>query len=226
MPTWLPTLLVVVFTAIALTEAGSSPAPPKNRRLWMASIMLFGSLAIAGAVWQARKAVDASTALAGTTASLNASSRARNGPTVSDLTKRVKALEDQIRELEAGRKVRTITPDIADSLAAYLRQVTSRRVIVSCVPDDIEAYQYANQLVNILRAANWDARGPEITKIFGDVRSPGINVYVNAENHSDTIKILLDGFAKFNIPYQSRVTPTQAILDAETVELFIGTKQS
>jgi hypothetical protein len=37
---------------------------------------------------------------------------------------------------------------------------------------------------------------------------------------------LLDGFAKFNIPYQSRVTPSQAIPDAETVELFIGTTQS
>jgi hypothetical protein len=42
----------------------------------------------------------------------------------------------------------------------------------------------------------------------------------------DTVKILLDGFAKFNIPYQSRVTPSGAIPDSETVELFIGTQQS
>ena len=107
----------------------------------------------------------------------------------------------------------------------YLRQFGNRRVIVSCIPDDIEAYQYANQLVNILKAANWEAQGPQITKIFGDVRSPGINVYVKADNGSDTVKILMDGFAKFNIPYQSRVTPSGTIPDTETVELFIGTQQ-
>ena len=72
----------------------------------------------------------------------------------------------------------------------------------------MEAYQYANQLVNILKAANWEAQGPQVTKIFGDVRAPGVNVYVNGDNSSDTAKILLDGFAKFNIPYQSRVTPS------------------
>jgi hypothetical protein len=38
--------------------------------------------------------------------------------------------------------------------------------------------------------------------------------------------MLLDGFAKFNIPYQSRVKPSGAIPDSETVELFIGTQQS
>jgi hypothetical protein len=36
----------------------------------------------------------------------------------------------------------------------------------------------------------------------------------------------LDGLAKFNIPYQSRVTPSGAIPDTETVELFIGPQQS
>ena len=56
--------------------------------------------------------------------------------------------------------------------------------------------------------------------------SPGINIYVNGDNSSDTAKILLDGFAKFNIPYQSRVTPSGAIPDTETVELFIGSQQS
>jgi len=58
------------------------------------------------------------------------------------------------------------------------------------------------------------------------VRAPGINFYVNADDHSDTAKILLDSFAKFNVPYQSRVTPSHAIPDAETVELFIGILQS
>jgi hypothetical protein len=226
MSPWLPTALVIILTAVALTEAGSSSATARSRRLWMASIILIGSLAIAGAVWQGQRTVADSAALAGMAVSPAASNRERDEPTVSDLTKQVKALEDHIRELEAGRQVRTITPDNADKLVAYLRQFGNRRVIVSCIPEDIEAYQYANQLVNILKAGNWNAQGPQVTKIFGDVRAPGINVYVNGEDHSDTAKILLDGFAKFNIPYQSRVTPSQAIPDAETVELFIGTKQS
>ena len=226
MSPWLPTVLVIILTAVALTEAGSSPATARTRRLWMASIILIGSLAIVGAVWQGQRVVDDSSALAGTTASPEASNREHNGPTVSDLIKQVKALEDHIRELEAAKQVRTITTDNADKLVVYLRQFGNRRVIVSCIPDDLEAYQYANQLVNILKAGNWDAQGPQVTKIFGDVRAPGINVYVNGEDHSDTVKILMDGFAKFNIPYQSRVTPSQAIPDAETVELFIGTKHS
>jgi hypothetical protein len=49
---------------------------------------------------------------------------------------------------------------------------------------------------------------------------------VNGDNSSDTVKVLLAGFAKFNIPYQPRITPTGAIPDTETVELFIGTNQS
>ncbi len=226
MSPWLPTLLFIILTAVALTEAGSSPATARSRRLWTASIILIGSLAIAVTVWQVQRTVADSAALAGTTASPEASNRERNGPTVSDLIKQVKALEDHIRELEAAKQVRTITTDNADKLVVYLRQFGNRRVIVSCIPDDLEAYQYANQLVNILKAGNWDAQGPQVTRIFGDVRAPGVNVYVNGEDHSDTVKILLDGFVKFNIPYQSRVTPSQAIPDAETVELFIGTRQS
>ena len=226
MSPWLPTVLVIILTAVALTEAGSSRITTRSRRLWMASITLMGSLAIASMVWQVQRTVVASAALAGTTTLQEASNRERNGPSVSDLIKQVKALEDHIRELEAAKQVRTITTDNADKLVVYLRQFGNRRVIVSCIPDDLEAYQYANQLVNILKAGNWNAQGPQVTKIFGDVRAPGINVYVNGEDHSDTVKILLDGFIKFNIPYQSRVTPSQAIPDTETVELFIGTRQS
>ncbi len=226
MSPWLPTVLVIILTAVALTEAGSSRITTRSRRLWMASITLMGSLAIASMVWQVQRTVVASAALAGTTTLQEASNRERNGPTVSDLIKQVKALEDHIRELEAAKQVRTITTDNADKLVVYLRQFGNRRVIVSCIPDDLEAYQYANQLVNILKAGNWDAQGPQVTRIFGDVRAPGVNVYVNGEDHSDTVKILLDGFIKFNIPYQSRVTPSQAIPDTETVELFIGTRQS
>ena len=226
MPFWLPTLLVIVVTALALTAAGSPPAAPSGRRLWMVGILVFGSLAITATVWLGQREAEETSALAGTSAVPQVPPAVLSGPSTGDLTSRIKVLEDRIKELEAGRRARSIPQRAADDLASYLKQFGSRRVIVSCIPDDTEAYQYANQLVNILKAANWQAQGPQITKVFGDVRAPGINVYVNGDNSFDTVKILLDGFTKFNIPYQSRVTPSGAIPDTETVELFIGSEQS
>jgi hypothetical protein len=226
MPLWLPPLLVIVVSALALTAAGSPPAAPNGRRLWMASILVFGCLAITATVWLGQRKTEETSALTGTSAAPQVPPAALTGPNTSELTRRIKTLEDHVKELEAGRRARSIPQTAADDLASYLKQFGGRRVIVSCIPDDIEAYQYANQLVNVLRAANWDVQGPQITKIFGEVRAPGINFYVNGDSHSDTAKILLDGFAKFDIPYQSRITPSGAIPDTDTVELFIGIQQS
>jgi hypothetical protein len=223
---WLPTLLVIVVTALAVTAAASPPAAPSGRRLWMAGILVFGCLAIAATVWLGWREGEEALAAAGTSAAPQVPPAALKGPSVASLTLRIKVLEDRVKELEAGRHARSIPQKSADDLASYLKQFGSRRVIVSCTPDDIEAYQYANQLVNILKAANWEAQGPETTRIFGDVRSPGINTYVNGDNSSDTAKILLEGFSKFNIPFQSRVTPSGVIPDTQTVELFVGTQQS
>jgi hypothetical protein len=226
MPLWLPPLSVIVVTALALTVAGSPPAAPSGQRYWMASILVFGCFAITATVWLGRWRAEETSALAGTSAAPQVPPAVLIGPSTADLTLRIKALEDHVKQLEAGRRARSIPQTAADDLASYLKQFGSRRVIVSCIPDDMEAYQYANQLVNILRAANWEVQGPQVTKIFGDVRAPGINIYMNGENSSDTPKILLDGFVKFNIPYQSRVTPSGAIPDTDTVELFIGNQQS
>ena len=192
----------------------------------MASILVFGGLAIAATVWLGRREAEEALALAGTSTAPQGSPAGPNVPGVASLNFQIRTLEDRVKELEAGRRARSISQESADDLASYLKQFGRRRVIVSCIPGDIEAYQYANQLVNILKSANWEAQGPQVTKIFGDVRAPGINVYVNGDNSSDTSKLLFDGFAKFNIPYQSRVTPSGAIPDTETVELFIGTQQS
>jgi hypothetical protein len=226
MPLWLPPLSVIVGTALALTAVESPSATPSGRRLWMAGILVFGCLSIAATVWLGRREGEEALALAGTSAAPQLSQAAPDAPSVASLTFRIKVLEDRVKELEAGRHARSIPQKSADDLASYLKQFGGRRVIVSSIPDDTEAYQYANQLVNILRAANWEVQGPQVTKIFGDVRAPGVNLYMNGDNASDTVKILLDGFAKFNIPYQSRVTPSGAIPDTETVELFIGTQQS
>jgi hypothetical protein len=229
---WLPTLLVIAVTAIALAAASDPPRRARSRRVWTAAIVMTGCLAVASTVWQGQRTGDDAIPLSGSTMSREALTyrernsptatyRERNSPTAAP-TEQVKALEDRVRELEAGRQVRTIAPAAAQKLTAYLRGFGSHRVIVSCIPDDLEAYLYANQLVTILKAADWDAQGPQATRIFGDVRSPGINFYVSGDGRSDTAKILLDGFATFNIPYRSMVTPNEAIPDAETVELFIG----
>jgi hypothetical protein len=221
---WLPTLSVIVLTALALTAAGSPAATPRGRRNWMASILLFGCVAVAATVWLGRRQIEDTAALAGTSVAPMLPSVALNAPGPADLMRRIKELQDHVKELETARNTRSIKQPVADDLSSYLKQFGRRRVIVSCIPNDLEAYQYANQLVNIVKSANWESQGPQLTKIFGDVRSPGINVYVNADNHSDTVKILMDAFAKFNIPYRSGVTPSDAIPDTDTVELFIGTQ--
>jgi hypothetical protein len=226
MPGWLPALLAIIVTALALTVVESPTTSPSGRRLWMASILVFGCVSIAAAVWLGRREGEEALALAGTSAAPQVPPAVFKVPSVASLNFQIRMLEDRVKELEAGRHTRSISQKSAEDLALYLSQFGSRRVIVSCIPDDIEAYEYANRLVNILRAAHWDVQGPQVTKIFGDVRAPGINVYVNGDNASDTAKILLDGFAKFNVPFQSRVTPSGAIPDTETVELFIGTRQS
>ena len=225
MPQWLPTALIVVFAALALTGAGSPPITSIGRRGWTASLLVCGCITIIATVWQEQKGSDAAVGLAGTSASPQSWHTERAETVGSELTLRVRSLEDHVKQLERGRQARAISQENADHFSSYLRQFGNRRVIVSCLPGDIEAYQYANQLVNIFRAGNWDVRGPQVTKIFGEVRAPAINIYVNAEDHSDTAKLLLDGFARFNIPYQSRVTPSGVIPDAETVELFVGTRQ-
>ena len=217
---WLPTLFLIILTAMALTAASTPPAAPATRRIWFVSIMLFGVLAVAGSVWQGMKAGDATAHVTQTMAS--AENLGEPKTSRAELAERVETLEKRIKELEAGGGGRTVGADTATKFAAYLRGFGSHRVVVSCAPNDLEAYDYANQLVNVLKAANWDAEGPEVTDIFGDLRAVGVNLYVNGDNNTDTVKILLDGFAKFNIPYQSRVTPSEAIPDTETVELYVA----
>jgi hypothetical protein len=133
----------------------------------------------------------------------------------------VKSLESQINLLRHSTTTRSITSDTANKLYDYLTQFGSHRVVVSCTPNDVEAYNYATQLANVLKAAKWDASGPEVTTIFGDVQAMGINVYGDAAPGGGALEILLAAFTKFNIPYQQRVAPSQVPPEA-SIELFVG----
>lgn len=134
------------------------------------------------------------------------------------------ALAARIAAFQAGMQPRRIDEATAAAMVEYLKPLAHGRVVVSCVPQDDEAYLYANRIATILRQAGWDASGPEPTAMFGAAPALGISLYVRGGEPPDTAKVLTDAFTKFNIPYKGQVTPSDAIPDTETVELFIGKK--
>lgn len=208
---WLAAAAVAVLGAVALVGAWRSPAA--GRRLRLGGTFAAALFAIAATVWQIRENGDASQARKGVRLSQ---------PTVPALQEQIRSLERQLLRLRHSMTMRQINPVVAKQLAEYLQAFGTHQVVVSCIPNDVEAYDYATQLLNVLRAAKWDARGPELTTIFGNVQSMGINVYDDAPSDGDnTINILLTAFAKFNIPFQTRVAPSQPQA-ADVVELFVG----
>jgi hypothetical protein len=154
------------------------------------------------------------------------------GETFDTVTSAIRALNARIEELETQIQVlwektrsRTIDQTTAAKMADYLRQFGGRRVVVSCVPDDIEAFTYANQLANVLREAGWDALGPEKTTIFGEAPAMGVRLFVRGGVLApEAARFLIDAFTRFNIPYQSGIAPSDAIPDPATTELFVSHK--
>jgi hypothetical protein len=209
-PPWLPAAAVLVLGALAVAWAWrSQPAPGRGLRL--GGTLLAAVLAAAGTVWQTHEIG----------VPRNFSTISPGLTLVPTLQAKITSLESQLIRLKHSTTMRTIDPDTAQKLVDYLHGFGSHRVDVACVPNDVEAYDYATQILNVLKAADWDARGPESTMIFGNVQSMGINVYNDAPDDSDTAQILLTGLAKFNIPFQTRVAPNGAGADP-VVELFIG----
>jgi len=143
---------------------------------------------------------------------------------LASLSAQVAQINRQINALRDQSQVRSIDDLMAAKLADYLHQFGSFPVVVSCAPSDVEAYDYANQLVNILRAAGWDAHGPEISAARPGAVAMGVSVFVRDPRSPGAAKILLDGFTRFNIPFQSGITASEAILDNATVELFVARK--
>jgi hypothetical protein len=239
---WLPTVAVAALAVLGFLALARQPWRPGSK-YWLAAMLVAGALAIGASAWQQ----DTSRAtLAGETARLNevwsrldevgrllpdgpGTTPAQTFDTVTTalvaLNARVKELEGQLRALEEKSRTRTIDQDSAAKMAQYLRQFGRHRVVVSCVPDDVEAYSYANQIANVLRAAGWDALGPETTTIFGAPAAMGVTLYVRGGGATpEAAMLVLDAFTRFNIPYQSGVTPSSAIPDPATVELFVGHK--
>jgi hypothetical protein len=92
------------------------------------------------------------------------------------------------------------------------------------VPGDAEAFDYANQFVNILREAGWDAHGPETTTIFGTQSYSGVALFAPGGGAAQGVNALISAFTKFNIPYRSGIPPREAIPDPATVSLFVSGK--
>ncbi len=143
---------------------------------------------------------------------------------VASLSTKVAAVGEQIDAFKAGAVGRSIDAPTAARLSEYLRQFGSYRVVVSCIPGDLEAYTYANQLMAILKSAGWDANGPEATLNVTDKAAMGVMVLLRDPSMPDAAKILLDAFNQANIPHQPGISADDAIPDTATVELFVAKK--
>ncbi len=239
---WLPTASVVAMTALGVVALATQPWRP-SRKYRIAALLLGGALASGASAWQqntSRLALGQESARLGELAArldeLGRLLPAGPGATADQifdtaaaaivaLNAKITDLESRVLALQEKSRTRAIDADTAEKIAEYLRQFGRNRVVVSCVPDDLEAYGYANRIANVLRAASWEALGPETTTIFGEAAAMGITLYVRGgAAPPEAARLLLDAFARFNIPYRSGVAPSDAIPDPATVELFVGHK--
>jgi hypothetical protein len=243
---WGPALPLAGLFVLALFQAVILPRRLWAKGSWVLTVALCGIGAAALLRWQeqanntvaADRRAEETAALQGLWSQWDALSRSLPAPTseaptatfgtvddaLASLNAKVADIKGQIAALKTGAKDRSVDSETAMKLADYLRQYGSYRAVVSCPPSDLEAYTYANQLANILRAAGWDANGPEATSYPADATAMGISLFVRNPAAPDAAKILIDAFSRFNIPYQSAIAENDAIPDAATVELFVAKK--
>lgn len=207
---WLPALLIAALSAAALAATAVPAMSNAAKRRRLAGLAILGVLALGTMVWQAwaagREIV-----------------RLKQNDQSTELAVQVKALEQQVANLKESTRVRALDAEVAARLADFLRPSGPRTVVVSCIPNDVEAYEYATEIAAALKSAKWDARGPETTMMFGKIRAMGVNIFDEGALRSDTVKILVAAFAKFAIPYQIRVPPSAAP-HSGAVELFVGAR--
>lgn len=238
---WVPVAAVAMMTGLGLLAARGRP-PHSMRRGWIFAVLVAGIAAVAVTAWQTvatHAALDREAArLAEIDARLDrlgkllpqvpGGSPAATFDTVPDalraLNARIANLQEQIRIAREAASGRRIDPETAAKLAAYLRGLGPYRAVVSSVPGDPEAFAYANQFVNILREAGWEALGPETTTIFGTPSYPGITLYAPGGGGAKAVGALIDAFTRFNIPYRSGIPPRETVSDTGTVSLFVSGK--
>jgi hypothetical protein len=204
---WLPAAMACVLSAVALVSVAVS-ATPAVRRSGFICVAAVGAASLAVAVWQA-------------SASAERIAELIRRDRTTELAAEVKSLQAEIATLKESTRFRALGPDLASRLVAYLRPLGPRKVVVSCAANDIEAYRYTTEIASAIKDAGWDARGPEPTAIFGDVRGMGVNVYDSGG--SDTAKVLIAAMKQFAISYQVRVPPSGE-MPADAVELYTGSK--
>jgi hypothetical protein len=244
---WKLAVPVVPLVAVALAEAIVLPRRLWAKGLWVLAVTLCTVCGAALLRGEQQRASDsqADSQLAAETAALhglwsqwdNLSKTlpppSANGPAASfdnvddafaSLSAKVASVTDQVAALKIGAVGRSIDQATAVKFADYLRQYGSYRVVVSCSPGDLEAYTYANQLVDVLKTAGWDAHGPEATANGIERPVMGVSVFVRDPSAPDAAKILIDGFVQFHIAHQPGVSADEAIPDTATVELFVAKK--
>lgn len=239
---WLPSAAAAAVAMVAVAAVAMQP-PHSHKKYWMAAVLTAGLVAIAASGWQQATSRAAIAGEAGRLHELMARldavgkllpaepGAARDGgfatvtAGIKALNAKIAALEDQVRDLKQQSRHRTIAADTVTKMTDFLRQAGPQRVVVSCAPDDVEAFDYANQIANVLRNAGWEALGPEKTTIFGEAPAMGVKLYVRSgATPPPAAETLIAAFTRFNIPYQSGVTPNDAIPDPATVELFVAPK--
>jgi hypothetical protein len=239
---WVPVAAVLAMTALGLIAARGRP-PGSARRFWVLGLAIAGIAAVALTAWQAMAVRTALGREAARLAEIGnrldqlgkllpespGGNPTATFDTVSDairsLNARIEDLQEQIRAARETYRNRRIEPETASQLAASLRGLGPYRVVVSTVPGDVEAFTYANQIVNVLREAGWDALGPETTTMFGTPSYPGVTLFAPSGGAAATaVPALIEAFTRFNIPYRSGIPPREAIPDPTTVSLFVSGK--
>jgi hypothetical protein len=244
---WVPVVAVLAMTALALLAATGRP-PGSARRGWIIGIFIVGIASVALTAWQETASHAALGREAARLAEVGArleqlgkllpqapggntgGNPAATFDTVTDaigsLNARIEDLQAKIRALRETYRSRRIEPETASRLAAYLRGLGPYRVVVSTVPGDAEAFTYANQLVNIMREAGWEALGPETTTIFGTPSYSGVTLFPPSGGGAAAKAVtgLIEAFTRFNIPYRSGIPAREAIADPSTVSLFVSGK--
>jgi hypothetical protein len=245
-----PALPLGLVLAVALLEAVALPGRYWAKGAWVLGVLLCGVGAASLLRWEQQasgKAVadrlsarlaSETEALHGLWSQWDGLSKTLPAPTdespagsfdnvddaLASVSAKVATVTQQIAALKAGETARTVDPATAVKLADYLRQYGSYRVVVSCVPSDVEAYNYANRLVDILKSAGWDANGPEQTANVLEGPAMGVTVLDRDPSAPDAAKILLDAFQQFDIPHQVGITAEYSSPDSATVELFVAKK--